>query len=232
MTFTSTLSFLCYDGVMYFDFAQSLSGKKEQNHYSHWNFCGSGETIIVFFSFVAVDDIFYDGGVDCQKWWLLVCNQYYQVQSVLSPPFLFTTWTFSLSLNPVHLLRRKVNANQMTFIERACLPMQETQEDVGFISGSGRFPGGGNGNPFQYSCLENPMDREALRATVHGVTKSQTGQKQLSTQSTFNKQFFECLVLLKIVTSKIAHIFVSEGQYLTYCPLHALVKCCYIRSCL
>ena len=43
--------------------------------------------------------------------------------------------------------------------------------DTGLIPGSGRFPGGGNGNPFQYSCQENPMDRGALWATVHGVTE-------------------------------------------------------------
>ena len=42
------------------------------------------------------------------------------------------------------------------------------------IPGSGRFPGEGNGNPLQYSCLENSMDRGGLMATVHGVTKSQT----------------------------------------------------------
>ena len=47
--------------------------------------------------------------------------------------------------------------------------------DVGSIPGLGRYPGGGNGNPLQYSCLENPMDRGAWRATVHGVTKSWTG---------------------------------------------------------
>ena len=40
------------------------------------------------------------------------------------------------------------------------------------IPGSGRSPGEGNGNPLQDSCLENPMDREAWWATVHGVTKS------------------------------------------------------------
>ena len=40
----------------------------------------------------------------------------------------------------------------------------------------GRSPGEANGNPLQYSCLENPMDRGAWRATVHGVTKSQTRQ--------------------------------------------------------
>ena len=53
--------------------------------------------------------------------------------------------------------------------------------DAGLVSGSGRSPGGGHGSPFQYSCLENPMDRGAWRATVHGVTKSQTRPKRLST---------------------------------------------------
>ena len=47
-------------------------------------------------------------------------------------------------------------------------------EDVGSIPGSGRSPGGGNGNPLQYSCLGNPMDRGALLATVHSVAKSRT----------------------------------------------------------
>ena len=46
--------------------------------------------------------------------------------------------------------------------------------DVGLIPGSGRFPGEGNGNPLQYSCLENPMDGGAWWATVHGIPKSWT----------------------------------------------------------
>ena len=46
--------------------------------------------------------------------------------------------------------------------------------DLGLIPGLGRFPGEGNGNPLQYSCLENPMDGGAWWATVHGVAKSQT----------------------------------------------------------
>ena len=46
----------------------------------------------------------------------------------------------------------------------------------------GKSPGGGHSNPFQYSCLENPMDREAWWATVHGVSKSQTQMKRLSIQ--------------------------------------------------
>ena len=52
--------------------------------------------------------------------------------------------------------------------------------DTGLIPGSGRSTGGGHGNPLQYSWLENPMDREAWRAMVHGVTKSQIRLKHLS----------------------------------------------------
>ena len=44
--------------------------------------------------------------------------------------------------------------------------------DQGSIPGSGRSPGEGNGNPFQYSCLEKSMDRGAWQATVHGATKT------------------------------------------------------------
>ena len=46
--------------------------------------------------------------------------------------------------------------------------------DEGLIPGSGRCPGVGNGNPLQYSCLENPIDRGAWWATVHRVAKSRT----------------------------------------------------------
>ena len=52
--------------------------------------------------------------------------------------------------------------------------------NLGSIPGWGRPPGGGRGNPLQYSCLGNPMDRGAWRATVHRVTKSRTRLKQLS----------------------------------------------------
>ena len=46
--------------------------------------------------------------------------------------------------------------------------------DVGSIPGLGRPPAGGNGNPVQYSCLENPIDRGAWRATVHGIAELDT----------------------------------------------------------
>ena len=51
---------------------------------------------------------------------------------------------------------------------------------AGSIPGLRRSPGGGHGNPLQCSCLENPMDRGAWRATVQGVAKSQTRLKRLS----------------------------------------------------
>ena len=54
---------------------------------------------------------------------------------------------------------------------RICLPMKKTQGDSSLIPGSGRSPGGGNGNSLQCSYLENPMDRGAWRTMVHGVTK-------------------------------------------------------------
>ena len=57
------------------------------------------------------------------------------------------------------------------------LPTTGDVRDAGSIPGSERSPGGENGNPLQYSCLGNPMDRGALRSTVHGVSKSQTQQR-------------------------------------------------------
>ena len=52
--------------------------------------------------------------------------------------------------------------------------------DAGWIPGLGRSSGGGNGNPLQYSCLENPLDNGAWQAIVHRVAKSWTRLKQLS----------------------------------------------------
>ena len=64
-------------------------------------------------------------------------------------------------------------------IKNLCASAGDIRE-AGSILGSGGSPGGGHGNPLQYSCLENPMDREAYWATVHRVTKSQTWLKTLS----------------------------------------------------
>ena len=54
------------------------------------------------------------------------------------------------------------------------MPMHAKAGDMRLFPGSGRFPGEGDGNPLQYSCLGNPRDRGAWRATVHGVVESDT----------------------------------------------------------
>ena len=56
----------------------------------------------------------------------------------------------------------------------------EDLRDMGSIPRLGRFPGGRDGNPLQYSCLENPMDRGSWWATIHRVAKSQTRLKRFS----------------------------------------------------
>ena len=55
--------------------------------------------------------------------------------------------------------------------------------DPGSVPGLERSPGGGHGNTLQYSCLENPVDKGAWQVTVHRITESQTGLKQLSTHT-------------------------------------------------
>ena len=68
--------------------------------------------------------------------------------------------------------------------------------DVGLIPGSGRSPGGGHGDSLQYSCLGNPTDGGARRATVHRVAKSQTRLKQLGTET--NMTLYEIFCILSI----------------------------------
>ena len=60
------------------------------------------------------------------------------------------------------------------------LVVKNLRTNAGDIKDPGSIAGEGNGNPLQYSGLENPMDREAWWATLHGVTKSQTWLKRLS----------------------------------------------------
>ena len=77
--------------------------------------------------------------------------------------------------------------------------------DSGSMLGSGRSPGGGNGNPLRYSCLENPMDRGAWEATICGVTKSHTQLKQLSTYCLFSLQMFVYMWMLRTLTVTSSH---------------------------
>ena len=64
-------------------------------------------------------------------------------------------------------------ASQAALVKKNTLANAVDVRDTGLIPGSGRPPGGGNGNPLKCSCLENPMDRGGWRATVHRVAKTQ-----------------------------------------------------------
>ena len=74
--------------------------------------------------------------------------------------------------------------------------------DMGLIPGSGRSSGGGHGNPLQYSCMENPMVREAWWAIVHRVAKSQTRLSDLARYSmTSSKTIFFPQIILSLAIS-------------------------------
>ena len=89
--------------------------------------------------------------------------------------------------------------------------------DLGSIPGWGRSPGEGNGNPLQYSYLENPMDGEAWWATVHGVTKSQTWLSDFPFTSTlyaFEGFFFFFKEVLYKIASPKQKMLLAFTQYL------------------
>ena len=68
-----------------------------------------------------------------------------------------------------------LGASQLALMVKNLSANAGDKRDVGSVPGSGRSPEGGHGNPLQYSCLENPMEKGAWRATVHGVAKSWAG---------------------------------------------------------
>ena len=71
-------------------------------------------------------------------------------------------------------------ASQVVLVVKSLPANAGDLRDTSLIPGSGRSPGEGKENPFQYSCLENPMDRRAWWATAHRVAKSWTQLKRLS----------------------------------------------------
>ena len=77
----------------------------------------------------------------------------------------------SMVADNTHLILEK--ASQVTLVVKNMPGNAGDIRDPGSIPGSKRSPGGGHGNPLQYSCLENPMDGGAWRATVHWVAKTQ-----------------------------------------------------------
>ena len=84
--------------------------------------------------------------------------------------------------------------------------------DLGSIPGSGRSPGGGHGNPLQYSCLENPMDRGAWQATVHKVHGVGTSLKKLSKRTRNSTSHRELVHTLSLLLSPPLSTYRGEGR--------------------
>ena len=98
--------------------------------------------------------------------------------------------------------------------------------DMGLIPWLGRSPGGGQGNPLHYSYLENPMDRRAWRAMVHGITKSWTRLKRLSMQACIHAHAPFCpfktlsTVRVELTPGRIYHSLVLVTFLLGYLTLN------------
>ena len=93
-------------------------------------------------------------------------------------------------------------ASQVALVEKDLPANAGDVKDSGLIPGSGISPGGGHGNPLQYSYLENTIDRGAWRAIVHRVAKSQTQLKQLSTHTFLGSILihqFMCLLCARMI---------------------------------
>ena len=106
----------------------------------------------------------------CHTPWVIV-----QVHRYVSLPFLVS--------GDLHLI---LSSATIFCKESAC-----TAGDVGLLPRLGRFAGGGHGDPHQYSCLENPMNRGAWWATVHGVTESDMTEATTEARTIF---YFICLL--------------------------------------
>ena len=147
--------------------------------------------------------------------------------NLLLPQDLCTCYAFCLEVSPsdyLPVLFRWFSGKESTC---QCTRFRRLE----FDPGSGRSPGGGNGNPFQYSCLGNPIDRGAWQATVHGVTKSQTQLNEnactgthspsLSTQVPPPRRCFpDCLALIFFPNAHHLEMVISHYHtYLfTFCP--------------
>ena len=87
----------------------------------------------------------------------------------------------ALSIKKKNLKVTFARASQMVLVVKNLPANAGDARDTGSILGLGRTPGEGHGSPLQYSCLKNPMERGAWRATIHGVAKSQTWLRRLNT---------------------------------------------------
>ena len=99
------------------------------------------------------------------------------------------TWQF-FKTNKEYSYRRTFKSKTASLVAPTCQEPTCQSRDTGSIHGSGRYPGEWNGNPLQYSCLENPMDRGPWWATVHRVAKESNTTWWLNNNSLIHKIIF------------------------------------------
>ena len=136
----------------------------------------------------------------------LIIQQMLALWSLVPLPFLNSAWTSGSSLftycwslawriwgfpGDSEVKASACNAEELVLI---------TESDP-WIPGSGRSPGEGNGNPLQYSCLENPMDRGAWWPTVHGVAKSRKRLSELTLTFTLYLMLWGIQITYKVIKS-------------------------------
>ena len=109
-------------------------------------------------------------------------QDYCQFLSQLGPKSENSAGVLGIVLTVLHAFTWTDRVSQVALVVKNLPANARDIRDAGSIPGLGRSPGGGHSNPFQYSCLENPMNRGAWQVRVHGVTKNQTQLKWLSTQ--------------------------------------------------
>ena len=103
-------------------------------------------------------------------------------------------------------------ASQVTLVVKNPPAKAGDIREVSSIPGSGRFPREGHGNPLQYSCLKNPMDRGVWRASVHWVTKSRMQLKRLSRHThTMCHIYYDLVIVLTV-------LYISYLTYILYQP--------------
>ena len=112
---------------------------------------------------------------------LSLCRQYSTRHEEACHVCLFNNIMHIQGLAQTLLVATDRNSNSLNLKEKVGFPgstvvknLPANAGDAGSVPGSGRSSGGRNGNPLQYSCLENPMDRGVWRATIHGVAQSRT----------------------------------------------------------
>ena len=115
----------------------------------------------------------------------------------------------------------EIQASQVALVVKNP-PANAGDTDLSSTPGSGRPPGGGLGNPFLYSCLENPMDRGDWQATVHRVSKSQTWLKRQHAQHILLKSWNLSLRRDLVYLMFIQHLLNSSPTMVRYSIYHAI----------